>query len=320
MKNVVTGHRRDVLAGAGILGLALAAFPGRASAQPAGARPSYLTSRGDGAMRRPLPPQVAATQGMAKLPDISLFYWDTGGTGEPVILLHAGTGSHACWGYQQPVLAAAGYRVIGYSRRAYFGSERGSETESGSSSDDLEHLANFLKIDSFHVVGTAAGAIVGVDLALSRPSRVRSMVCACTHMGITDPDYLKMSRGLLPEGFAEMPAEFREVGPSYRAANPDGTALWVQLEHQATPGGRLLQRPTNRITYAALRQLKIPTLIMGGDADLYAPPSVVRTFAEAIPGSEMVIVPEAGHSAYWEQPEIFNEYMLDFLGRHKGSL
>jgi pimeloyl-ACP methyl ester carboxylesterase len=321
--------RRGLLAGGGLLGLGLAAAPARgqtaatqSATTPAGtvAPPGGLSpaSRGDAAMRHPLPAPLPAPVSIARLPDIGLAFWDTGGTGEPVILLHAGTGSHAVWGYQQPVLAKAGYRVISYSRRGYLDSESGPTGDTGSASDDLERLADHLKIDRFHAVGTAAGAIVGVDFALSRAIRLRSLVCACTHMGITDPDYLKMSNGLRPKGFNEMPSEFREVGPSYRAANPEGTALWVELEHKSLTGTRIMQKPTNAITFAALRQLRLPVLIMGGDADLWAPPSVKRQFAAAIPGSELVIVPEAGHSAYWEQPEIFNETVLGFLGRHRG--
>ena len=52
-----------------------------------------------------------------------------------------------------------------------------------------------------------------------------------------------------------------------------------------------------------------------GDADLYAPPAVLRLFAARIKSSESVIVQESGHSAYWEQPETFNRIVLDFVRR-----
>src|SRR6202050_2473461 len=70
----------------------------------------------------PLPAQVPAKEGLAPLTDTHLWYWDTGGDGAPVVLLHPASGSGLIWGYQQPVLAKAGYRVIAYSRRAYYGS------------------------------------------------------------------------------------------------------------------------------------------------------------------------------------------------------
>lgn len=55
---------------------------------------------------------------------------------------------------------------------------------------------------------------------------------------------------------------------------------------------------------------------MTGDADLYAPLPVLQPFATRIKGSETSIFPEAGHSTYWEQPELFNRAVLNFLGKH----
>src|SRR5688572_14304892 len=65
----------------------------------------------------PIPAQAPAKDGMAQIPDTRLWYWDTGGQGVPIVLLHPATGSALIWGYQQPVFANAGYRVIAYSRR-----------------------------------------------------------------------------------------------------------------------------------------------------------------------------------------------------------
>ena len=72
----------------------------------------------------------------------------------------------------------------------------------------------------------------------------------------------------------------------------------------------------NRITFAGLETIHAPTLLLTGDADLYAPPPVLQLFAARIKGSDASIIPEAGHSAYWEQPEVFNRVVLNFLGKH----
>jgi len=311
--------RRGVM-GVAMLGLGLLAT-GRTGAQGVAA-PEASQRNLTEAMLRPVPGQRPVTTGVAQLGDAALAYWDTGAPAgnaqaPTIILLHPSTGSHATWGYQQPVFAEAGYRVIGYSRRSHLGSPSIS-AEDGTGAGDLLKLADHLGVGRFHAVGSAAGAIVAVDFALLQPGRLHSAVFACTHMGIRDADYLTMSNGLRPKGFAEMPSEFREVGPSYRAANPAGVAQWVALEHGSrAPGRRVPLGYENEITWAALRQMKVPALLIGGDADLWAPPSVVRMFAAAVPGSEMVIVPEAGHSAYWEQPEIFNRTVLEFLGQHR---
>jgi pimeloyl-ACP methyl ester carboxylesterase len=56
-----------------------------------------------------------------------------------------------------------------------------------------------------------------------------------------------------------------------------------------------------------------PTLLITGGADLYAPPPVQQLLAERLPHAETLIIPEAGHSAYWEQPDIFNHTILAFV-------
>jgi pimeloyl-ACP methyl ester carboxylesterase len=60
----------------------------------------------------------------------------------------------------------------------------------------------------------------------------------------------------------------------------------------------------------------VPTLLITGGADLYAPPAVLRMFAAHIKGAETLIIPQAGHSAYWEQPDLFNRAVLDFMKKH----
>src|SRR5207253_3847567 len=98
----------------------------------------------------PIPEQVTVTEGVADLPGAKLWYWDTGGAGPVVILLHANTGSGAFWPYQQPVLAKAGFRVIGYSRRGCYKSGAADPTNPGIGSEDLHQLVNLLGISKFN--------------------------------------------------------------------------------------------------------------------------------------------------------------------------
>ena len=70
------------------------------------------------------------------------------------------------------------------------------------------------------------------------------------------------------------------------------------------------------ITQAMLKDLKVPTLLIAGAADLSTPPSITRMIAAEIPGSQVVVVPESGHSVYWERPDLFNRAVLEFAGKH----
>jgi pimeloyl-ACP methyl ester carboxylesterase len=264
----------------------------------------------------PMPAQVTAKEGLAGLADTHLWYWDTGGDGVPVVLLHPASGSALIWGYQQPVLARAGYRVIAYSRRGYYGSDPVPKDKPGVASADLQELVELLGLKKFHVVASAAGGSVAADYALSHPERLLSLMIADNSAGVRDGDIAKAAAGIRTPGFDEMPVEFRELGPSYRAVNPEGMRQWVELARKATVGAGARQGSANQITTAKIEGLKVPTLLLAGDADLETPPSILRTVARHIPGSEVVIVPEAGHSVYWEQPEIFNRAVLGFIAKH----
>jgi pimeloyl-ACP methyl ester carboxylesterase len=264
----------------------------------------------------PLPVPAPAKEGIAELRGTRLAYWDTGGDGPAIVLLHPATGSLLMWGYQQPVFAKAGYRVIAYSRRGHYHSEPVPRESPGSASQDLHNLVEFLGIGKFHAVASAAGCSITLDYAHSHPDRLFSMALASGVGGVRDPDYTKLSESLRPRGFDDMPSDFRELGPSYRAANPEGVRQWLAFEHRAVTGNRAGQRPANNVTWSSLEKMQVPTLLMVGDADLWQPPAMMRFYANRIPNSELVVVPEVGHSIYWERPDLFNSTVLDFVGRH----
>jgi pimeloyl-ACP methyl ester carboxylesterase len=248
----------------------------------------------------------------ADLKDAKLWYEEKSAAGAAVVFLHAGAGCSAGWRRQLDAFAAAGFRAVAYDRRGYGKSEG---AQSGAAADDLRGLLDHLGVERAHLVGTAAGAIVAIDFALSFPQRVRGLVVANSHLGVQDEDYVKLQRRLRPSPqFEALPAEVRELGPSYRAANAAGTAAWVELERSSrTAGTPALPETLNEITFAALEKLVAPTLLLGGDADLYMPPSVLRMLKEKIRNAKTVAIPECGHSAFWEQPEIFNREVAEFL-------
>jgi pimeloyl-ACP methyl ester carboxylesterase len=265
-------------------------------------------------------PVTAAVERFADFSGGRIWYSDSGGSGTPVVLMHARTGSTLAWEHQLPVFIQAGYRVIAYDRLGHGRSEvRQPPAERGAAADDLEALVSRLRLDRFHLVGTAAGGIVSFDYALSFPQRLRSLVVANSVGGVQDEDYVALGRRLRPSPqFEALPPEFRELGPSYRAANPEGTVRWMNVEEQSRSKDRpsTPEKMRNRISWSLLEKLEVPTLLLTGDADLYTPPAVLQLFSRRIRTSKVVILPEVGHSAYWEQPERFNRAVLDFLRQH----
>lgn len=265
----------------------------------------------------PIPPQVPVQEGRVDVDGSWLWYWDTGGPGHPVILLHAGTQSAAGWVYQQPVLSQAGYRVIAYSRRGYYRSDAGDAGNPGEGADDLHCLIQHLKLGAVDLVSAAQGGFFAIDYTLAWPDKVRSLAIISSYMGITDADYAAVNSRLRPAFFATLPHDFQELSPSYRAGNPQGLSAWRELEHQAIPRQRITPRMKQPLTWARLESIKHPTLLMTGDSDLYTPPALLRMQAQHMPHAEVHIVREAGHSPYWEQPRVFNQILLAFLQKLK---
>ena len=253
-----------------------------------------------------------------ELPGVDLWFQDTGGSGVPVVFLHAASGTSDCWVNQTPVFTAAGFRCVAYDRRGW-GRSRPTPTgaQPGDPSGDLHGLLEHLGLDRCHLVATAAGGIVGLDYALNHPERVRSLVAANTIGGVQDPEYLEVQQRLRPPEIQNLPVELREVGPSYRGMNPEGVRRWQEIEDATRPDGAhgVRQPPLIPITYERLESVSVPALALMGGADLLSPPALMRLFAARIPGCQLASVPEAGHSAFWEQPDTWNRLVLEFIGQ-----
>jgi pimeloyl-ACP methyl ester carboxylesterase len=116
------------------------------------------------------------------------------------------------------------------------------------------------------------GVGIAIDYVVSHPERLLSMVLANgTGLsqgtgGVRDAEYMQLLANVRTKGFDDMPVEFRELSPSYRAINPEGVRLWLELHRRAVTGNRIGQKPANELTWAALRGMKVPTLLITGDA------------------------------------------------------
>jgi pimeloyl-ACP methyl ester carboxylesterase len=262
----------------------------------------------------PIPAQVPAKERVAELTTTRLGFWDTDGNGETIVLLHPASGSALVWLYQQPVFAKVGYRVIAYSRRNYYNSDSAPEDNPGTGAEDLQSLVEYLNLDRFHLLGSAAGGSVAADYVLSHPERLLSLTISSNNLAATK-GYIAEAVAMikLPE-WDELPRWFRELGPSYRAANPAGVAKWTELNELSETGRGTRQKFANVVTPEKLEKLKVRTLLMTGAADMFMPPSIMRMIARHVPDNQLVIVPECGHSIYWERPELFNRTVLEFIG------
>ena len=262
--------------------------------------------------------QPSSTGAYAELPGVKLWFTDSGGKGTPIILVHSNTGTSAVWEKQVAAFSRAGYRVIAFDRRGWGKSiaNVASGKQPGSIAEDLDALADHLKLKKFHLVGVAGGGFAALDYAGWRPERLRSLVIGASTGQISDKEIADfISRIEIPD-IRKQSAVYRELGPSYRGANPEGTKLWTEIdEHSRQPNApsQPLRTPN---TFAKIETIPTPTLIIAADADLLAPPAMMRIWAAHVKNREWTVIPDTGHAIAWERPEIFNAKVLDFLRRH----
>lgn len=254
----------------------------------------------------------------AELPGVKLWFTDTGGSGVPIVLLHPNTGNTAVWEYQTRAFADAGYRVVAYDRRGWGKSMAvpASGPQPGSIAGDLDALADHLRLEKFHLLGIAGGGFAAVDYAAWRPERLRSLVLGASTLKIADEEVADfIARVAIPE-IRKQAAHYREVGPSYRGADPEGTEHWIEIERRSRQAGAPEQPLRSPNTYAKLATVATPTLAIAADADLLAPPALMRLWAARLAHHEWAVIQDAGHAMAWERPGTFNDTVLDFIRRY----
>jgi pimeloyl-ACP methyl ester carboxylesterase len=267
-----------------------------------------------------MPKPVAQTEGLIELEDrTKLHFWDTGGTGDAIVLLHPATGSDASWGYQQPVFAKAGYRVIAYSRRGYAGSDAADKTNPGIAAEDLRMVLDHLGVKQAHILGAAHGGSFAMDFAVAYSDRVKSLTLLSSTLSLNEADWKTINDRVYPKDiWNPLPPAMKELSPSYRAGNPEGVAQWEEMQGAALPGGRsslVIPLYTAEMTWAHVEQYTGPMLIVTGDADTYLSPAQMRLQASHFPQAEAYVISESAHAANWERPDVFNSLVLDFLSR-----
>jgi pimeloyl-ACP methyl ester carboxylesterase len=251
------------------------------------------------------------------LPGVKLWVTDTGGLGTPIVLLHSNTGNSDIWAPQVAAFSRAGYRVITFDRRGWGRSiPDPSGPQPGSIAGDLDALVDHLKLGKFHLLGVAGGGFAALDYAAWRPEHVQSLVIGGSTGDIKDKEIADfIGRIEIPE-IRKQPAAYLEVAPSYRGADPEGTARWNEINAHSRQPEAVSQPLHTPNTYAKIATITAPTLIIAADADLLAPPALMQLWAAHMKNFEWATMQDAGHAMAWEQPAVFNKLVLDFLGTH----
>jgi len=168
------------------------------------------------------------------------------------------------------------------------------------------------------------GGRVALDLAVRFPDRVASLVLCDTHRGFaklpeaTRKEFVRSRKEPLinggePKDIA-IPVARTLVGP---AASPQAFQRLVSSLSSLHKESYIksLEATIESDGEIDLSTIGAPSLVVVGEHDRLTPPSESRAIADAIPGAEYLIIPDAGHLANIENPAFFNEQVLGFLLR-----
>lgn len=258
-------------------------------------------------------------------PDGARIWWTSDGEGEPVVLVMGLAYPSDMWFRVAPVLARH-HRVIRLDNRGAgrTGDVPGAPYTVQTMAEDVLAVLDEAGEPSAHVVGASMGGLIAQEIALTCPERVRSLVLACTHPGVAhavwDPEALALlaDRGsLTPEQAAEASIPFNYAATTPRARIEEDWA--VRLPLACSPAGYLAQVQGSSAWSGLERlpSLRVPTLVVHGDGDRLVPPANGQRIAQAAPGAELVVLPNANHLFFTDQPDRTNEILLDWLARHR---
>jgi pimeloyl-ACP methyl ester carboxylesterase len=223
-------------------------------------------------------------------------YYETYGTGRPVLVLHGDFGFIESMHYQIRGLAANRF-VIAPDRRAHGRSSDSNQPLSYElMANDMLKLLDKLNIAETDVVGWSGGAIIGLDLAMHHPERVRRLVALGANYDEDGWDMDKCPSSKIPDG--------RDF---YKRIAPDPT-YWPVFHQKMIE----MWRTQPHYSVADLGTIKAPTLILAGEFDCVKREHTDQ-LAKAISGGREEIIKGATHYAPLLQPDVVNPPILKFL-------
>lgn len=248
------------------------------------------------------------------------------GRGPLLVLAHGAADDGRVW---QPQLAALSdeFTVVAWDEP---GAGQSSDVAADFGLADYAHclaaLIDALESGPAHVAGLSWGGTVAQELYRHHPSHIETLILADTYAGWSgslpeDEVYYRVesARAML----AEPIDAFDPVLPGLFAGDPP--VEFVPLLEAMAAGVRPESVATQLAAMAAadqrdlLAQIGVPTLLIWGELDARSPLTVARQFEDAIPDTELVVIPDCGHISNLERPAQFNEAVRRFCLTHSRS-
>lgn len=230
-------------------------------------------------------------------------HFQSGGSGEPLLLVHGLSGSGRWWQRNAPALARR-FRVyiidlIGFGRsRGTFILEEAARV--------VVTWMDRLGITRAHVVGHSMGGFIAAELAAGAPGRVDRLVLV---------DAAAFPLGWRPVRHA--------LGLARATRYMHPTFLPVLVADAFRAGPRTLWKAAREVVVTDLGarcgEVRAPTLVVWGEHDRVVPIEAGERLAACLPKGELVVVEGAGHNPMWDRPFAFNRVVVDFLTARRGG-
>jgi pimeloyl-ACP methyl ester carboxylesterase len=250
---------------------------------------------------------------------------DAGGTRPTFVLLHGSMFNAFTWDQTLDFFAERG-RVIAYDQIPYGLSEKliagdwdtGNPYAASAAVDHLFSLLDELGVGRAVLVGNSYGAVIAVQAALAQPERVEELVLvdAAVYVEEEMPAWLMnlpqvrrlgpvlarqlgQNEGFLRQTYSDPDriSDDRLAATSIHTRVADwDLALWEYLRVWSVDLSALAGR---------FGEIEQPALIVSGDSDTIVPVADSQRLDEALPNSELVILPQCGHVPQEECPEAF---------------
>jgi 3-oxoadipate enol-lactonase len=261
---------------------------------------------------------------LANINGINLYYDDSGKQGSPAILfVHGFPFSSEMWKGQKHILQNTDLRVVTYDLRGHGLSDVGDgQYTIELFVDDLMALLDHLKITKTILCGFSMGGYIALRAIERNPDRFSALIL-CDTMSTADSNEAKLKRagsiktvkneGVKPfaEGFLK--AVFSPPSFNARPEIIDGIRKIIMSNSPIGICGALLAMAGRTDTSNALPKITIPTTLLVGELDSVTPPSAAQAMHEKIAGSELHIIPNAGHMSNLENHEEFNKHLDNFV-------
>jgi pimeloyl-ACP methyl ester carboxylesterase len=264
----------------------------------------------------------------ATVNDISIHYVEAGSGPDTIVFSHGYLMSHRMYRDQITALSPSA-RVIAFDHRCHGDSEK-VRTEFGLQDlvDDAAALIRETCDGPVHFVGMSTGGFVGMRLALYQPELIKSLALIDTSADREDAKALRKNKLLLAVlgvfGFRPVISKAMSIlmgAPFLNDPHRQGqVGVWkdyiVSLDIKAIRqfGLAIFSRDS------VLEKLKkkndfVPTQIIVGEVDQATPVRCAEDMHDAISGSELKVIPRAGHTSPIEEPQIVTDVLRAFFKR-----